>query len=124
MANQTPCWKDDRVVFSHCVSSSSVLFYTRQGQMMRTFNRKLAITDTQEDDGLGRLPPRNWKTLPESGWSWRNCSRLPGLASALVWLFGGEISAAGTPWLHDGPKRRCTQHVVTEMDAGRKDLQL
>lgn len=69
-ATQTWCWEDERLVFSYCVSLNSAVFYKGQGQRMQRFKRKLAITDTQENDCLRQLPPWNWKTLPESEWSW------------------------------------------------------
>lgn len=71
-------WK---VVLSDCVSLNSAVFYKGQGRRRQTFKRKLAITDTQENDCLRQLPPWDWKTLPESEWSfsWRvnGCGRLP-----------------------------------------------
>lgn len=48
----------------------------------------------------------------------RASSRVHGLALALALLFGSEISAVRSSWLHDRP------NAVTEMDAGCKDLQL
>lgn len=75
-------------VCSYCVQLSSVLFYKGQGQRMATFKRKLAITDTRENDRLCQLPPWNWEMRPEaSERSWANCSALAWDVKTAVGIF-------------------------------------
>lgn len=114
-AKQTRCWEDERVVFSYCVSLSSVLFYKGRGQRMQTLRgnqilKRMIVCgsflhETEKyclkASGVGGIALL-WHEMCK--WL-RASSRVHPrrLALALVLLFGSEISAARSRWLRDRP---------------------